>query len=586
MRFIVIADSHIRFPDDDVLTYPSNALMVGRNEYVVDLCNRVDASFVVHLGDIVHPLPVENAHEPAVQLAADVYRGLRHPVHFVAGNHDIGDKPNAWVAVPPVADENYAVYENYWGPAYRSFDVDGCHYVVVDTPVLNSGLEREHSQQRWLEHDLAAAAEAGLRIFVFTHYPPFVREHDEPEHYDNLGEPARSWLLDLVSAHEVEAVFAGHVHNFLYNRHRATDLYVLPSTGFVRPDYAELAAVAPEGEFGRDDPAKLGFFIVDVGPGGHEVRPVRTHGAASVSEPAEVSLAAAVQPDWTNPLGVTLRHGWMSSVEFPTAGLDEFGRKTVRNDASLLALWEARIREVRIPIGDVMTPAGAARVRHLASRGMRFTVRSAGVPAARARETMAELAGEIARWELVLGPDHVAAAAAILGGARLPSGLALAVAPVVALGSPGAEVHHFVTNGFTTVGDGSTLDQWLEHDPSAVFADVVFRVDSAEPIAPAVGRAQATAHRAGRRAVVNVELPRAGESTEFTGDDLVAARVVEALAAARTFPDAAVFLDAFMDHDRGYYPRHGLIDRRANPRFALARLVAAAAGTAGPSTAS
>jgi hypothetical protein len=27
-----------------------------------------------------------------------------------------------------------------------------------------------------------------------------------------------------------------------------------------------------------------------------------------------------------------------------------------------------------------------------------------------------------------------------------------------------------------------------------------------------------------------------------------------------------VFLDTFVDHDRGYYPRHGLLDRRYNPR--------------------
>ena len=226
-----MADSHIRFPDDDIETYPSNALMLKRNEFVVDVCNRINASFVIHLGDIVHPLPIEVGHEPAVELASDVYRRLDHPIHFVAGNHDIGDKPKALVAVPPVASENYHVFERYWGPPYKSFEIDNLHFVLVDTPVLNSRLDGEQAQKIWLEEDLATATRAGHRIFMFTHYPPFIRDPDENEHYDNLGEPARSWLLDLFDEHRIEAVFSGHVHNFLYNHRRGTEFYVLPSTG-------------------------------------------------------------------------------------------------------------------------------------------------------------------------------------------------------------------------------------------------------------------------------------------------------------------------------------------------------------------
>jgi hypothetical protein len=52
---------------------------------------------------------------------------------------------------------------------------------------------------------------------------------------------------------------------------------------------------------------------------------------------------------------------------------------------------------------------------------------------------------------------------------------------------------------------------------------------------------------------------------------------VEAVRAARRHPGAAIFLDTFMDHDRGYYPRHGLIDRRFDPRPALYALIAASA---------
>jgi len=101
LRFIVIADSHIRPPDQEIDAYPSNALMVQRNEFVVDLCNQIDAAFVVHLGDIVHPLPVEDTHREAIDLAHGVYAKSLHPIHFVPGNHDVGtNRTRSWRSLP------------------------------------------------------------------------------------------------------------------------------------------------------------------------------------------------------------------------------------------------------------------------------------------------------------------------------------------------------------------------------------------------------------------------------------------------------------------------------------------------------
>jgi predicted phosphodiesterase len=577
MRFIVLADSHIRFPDDDTATYPSNALMVDRNRRVVELCNRLDPEFVVHLGDIVHPLPVEDGHVPAVQLAADVYSQLNAPIHYVAGNHDIGDKPDALVAVPAVAEENYPVFEQYWGSPFGSFDHGGCHFVIVDTPALNSGLQREAAQRMWLDADLAAAREREQRIFVFTHYPPFVRDAAEDEHYDNLGEPARGWILATLARHEVEAVFSGHVHNFLYNHHEGTDLYVVPATGFVRPDYSELAAILPESEGGRDDPAKLGLFVVDVKDDGHTIVPVRTYGSVDVGAPTPPPVRAVCAPGWRSPVGVTLRHGWMSDVSFPTAGLDEFRRKTIRNDALLPALWEARISEVRIPVGDVAAGTARDRLNHLHGRGMNFTVRSAGVPDDPTIARVAAARPAIARWEIVVPPKDIPATLAAL--AEAPAGLPLAIAPLVPLGPPESTVHHFVTSGFDPSGSTS-LDELLEADAAGLIGEIVFRIAPNQPIGPAVAAASNRARAAARGAIVNIELARAGESTPFDDDAAVADRVEEAARAALSFPDVAMFLDGFVDHDRSYYPRHGLIDRRSNPRPALHRLIAVASASA------
>jgi len=571
LRFIVIADSHIRPPDQEVDAYPSNAFMVRRNEFVVDLCNRIDAAFVVHLGDIVHPLPVEDAHREAIDLARSVYDELRHPIHFVAGNHDVGDKPNAFVAVPAVAEANYPVYEDAWGPSFYSFDVEGCHFVILDAQLLNSGLEREDRQRAWIESDLDAASSGGQRIFAFTHYPPFVRDRHENEHYDNLGEPARSWLLDLLDRHGVEALFAGHVHNFLYNRHGETDLYVAPSTGFVRPDYSELASVPPAGENGRDDPPKLGIFVVDVTERGHSTRPVRSYGSVDPDQALPVSLDAALDPAWESPIGVTMRHAWMAVTDFPTAGLDEFTRKSIRNDAPLLALWEARIRHVRVPLSDLWQPSGAQRLADLADWGMRFTVFSAGVPDARTVETVSEAAGKIERWEIIARPDQFGAVISSMQESPIGD-VRRAISPIVPLGGPDITVHHFVSAGFSTRGD-ALLEELLELDAGHVCDDIVFRISSSGDVRGSVQEARDLAVACGRCAVVVVELPRRSESVVFDDDDAVARCVGDAAQASVANPQTAVFLDGFIDHDRGYYPRHGLIDRAFNPRQALYRVI-------------
>ena len=63
----------------------------------------------------------------------------------------------------------------------------------------------------------------------------------------------------------------------------------------------------------------------------------------------------------------------------------------------------------------------------------------------------------------------------------------------------------------------------------------------------------------------------------FADDGAVADRVTEAVHASKLVPGAVVFLDGFVDHDRSYYPRHGLIDRLFNPRPALYALITASA---------
>lgn len=570
--FAVIADSHIRLPSGDAEGgYPSNRHVAGRNRYVVESVNRLKPAFVIHLGDIVHPIPALPSHEAAVVLARQIYDGLDADLYLIPGNHDIGDKHNAWMPAPVVDAGSHVIYEKHWGKTYQSFDHQDCHFVLLDTPVLNSGLPREQEQAAWLENDLARNQEAGRRLFVFTHYPAFLYRPGEPKHYDNIEEPARSWLLDLLRVYGAEAVFSGHVHNFFFNRLDGTDHYILPSTAFVRPEYAEFAGVAPGDEFGRDDGGKLGFFMVRVEDAGHAIDPVRTYGFSADQEqpnkPRQVSGTGS-------RLGVSLRHSWAEPMELPTDGLDEFTRKQARNDYVIQALWELGITDIRVPIDDLASVNGRARMGDLFAKGHRFTVFSIDLPDEKTIELIDQYSPMVAAWEVIAPQDRLAAIIERLAELRTHLSVPVFLSPVVSLESPteeesaGLTFQHFASHGFSARDDG-LLQQALESGLAKSVDGVTFRVSPFKRPWQALSAIAAQAGASGLNVMVNLQLPRRNEGVPADDDVFLANHIAETVMAALAFPRTKIFLDTFVDHDRGYYPRHALIDRRYNPRPAF-----------------
>ena len=65
---------------------------------------------------------------------------------------------------------------------------------------------------------------------------------------------------------------------------------------------------------------------------------------------------------------------------------------------------------------------------------------------------------------------------------------------------------------------------------------------------------------------MNVRLANPNPAIANFNDDAIADRVAEAIKMAPTLKAASVQLDTFVDVDRGYNPRHGLLDRHYNFR--------------------
>jgi 3',5'-cyclic AMP phosphodiesterase CpdA len=250
---------------------------------------------------------------------------LKHPLYLTPGNHDVGDKPNDWAPAARVNEDHLALWDQHFGAQYQSFDHDDCHFIIINAQIINSGFPGEVAQREWLEKDLEA--NKGKRNFLYSHYPPYLSKPDEDENYDNIGEPGRTWILELLEKYGVEALFIGHVHNFWYYRHAGTDCYLLPSTAFVRHDYSEMYRVSPgaDTDFGRNDKPKLGYFIVHVHEGGHVCDIVRTYGAvvdAGSPETPEPDRVVPVHPrlNRRGDFGFDMRQSWMEIIEIPPTG--------------------------------------------------------------------------------------------------------------------------------------------------------------------------------------------------------------------------------------------------------------------------
>lgn len=566
VRFAVIADSHFHPAEGPTdAAWPSDALFNPRNVAAVAMVREAKPAFVIHLGDVPHPVPGLTTHLGALAMARDTYADLGVPLYVVPGNHDVGDKPHPWAPAPSVTEEKHTTFRAWWGAPWWVIERDGVRLIGIDTPILNSGIGLEAEQWQWLESVFPAPDERSLPTFVFLHYPPFLLTPDEPEHYDNLAEPGRARLLDLFARARVQAVFCGHVHHPFWNRHRDVDFYLLPSMAFVRPGYSELGRVGPGDEFGRNDADRLGFCIVHVGepgtasPGGqpgHRIEWVHT----ATPNPIQPGGPA---PDC--PLGLTLRHAWDAVLDIPADGLDPFRRKQARNDLALFASWELGAGVLRLPFEDLRRAGTRERLLALRHRGQRVVLYTAE------RLSPEDL-------DLVeLHRESIVAVEFIVPRAWLDRPLPECAVPrwVAAFGRHATEegryFSHFAPHGF------------LPGDPdlARVTGDgILFRIDPETDPAYGVHAAREAGQKLGKAIAALVLLPRGGEGVEFTDDDAITARVTAALLAARRHPDVRVILDTMMDHDRGYFPRHGLIDRRGNPRPAFRELVRLAKGGA------
>ena len=569
--FAIIADSHVTEEEASAIGgYDVDTVRLGvaRSRYVVQELNQLAPDFVVPLGGIPPPEPGTPAYEESAARFHRVYDDLTCPLYLVPGNHDIGEK--AFPGEPlfdqhaqrTVNDAMIAEYERHFQAQYFSFEHEDCVFVVINGMIVNSGLACEEEQRVWLEGLLKANQDR--RIYVFSHYPPYLSHADEPGHYDATDEPGRSWLLGMLEEHKVEGFWAGHVHNFFFNRHGPTSCYVLPSICFLRHDYHELFGVAPGMKQGRHDGAKLGYAVVEVYGNGHLHHIVRTHGRSL--EPDETLPAPSNDLPMVHGLapreqavGLYLRQPWCDSADIPTPwGLDAFRRKRIRNDYPLMALWEMGVRDLRVPLDDLADPATRKRMTELAALGHRFTAYTYGLPKGGARDALVEHGSILAAWEVVA--PTVGIAGLLAGIADLKGEI-----PVFFNASRVFAESFSSSHGLQADERGAVEAVLALNGARAAIDGVVFGIARDEAPAQAIETACRSVEGLGVKAAVHVQFAHRRPLDPEESERADANRIAESVVGAMAHGDVTVFLDNFTGIDRGYYFCGGLVDRLYNP---------------------
>jgi predicted phosphodiesterase len=561
LRIAVLGDTHLE-PVGEGVEPRSNR----RCRAAIGWIDALKPDLVVHLGDVVHPLPTLPDQAAAFDAAAALFGALRAPLLVTPGNHDIGDKPNPAMPAAAARRDWAAGWTARIGKLWESRCIAGCRLLLASGSRFGSSTPEEAAQWAWLEDELRAAQSLAERVFLFTHYPPFIRAPDEPGHYDNLDPAPRARLLALAACHGVEAILSGHAHAFFLNGVGGTLLHVVPAVAFARRDYAELARVAPapDEEFGRNETGRIGFALLDVLEEGHALHPVMTGGSEAATPPAQAlpGLRGHARLGRPAPLGLPLHHPWAEVVALPTnPPTAPFRRRLARDDRTIQLLWRLGATRLRIPREDIEDAAVRARVELLSGEGFRFWLATAGEPDEALLALVA--ATPLEGWEITLTPAELAEAGARLRAAPgLPAQRILA--PMRSTGAtPGAAPSALF------VGSGLAAEEAPDLAAGGgAFTGWMARIGRAEAVVPAVAGLAARGRAMRLAACATVCLMPERPDQDWRDDAAIAARVAEARAAALAHPEVTVWLDTFLDVDRGYYVRNGLADRRMNPRAA------------------
>jgi 3',5'-cyclic AMP phosphodiesterase CpdA len=225
MRVLLITDSHLA---------PTISAFNANWTAVRTFAHRVRADLTVHLGDIT----LDGAGDPAqYEFARTMCEDWPTPIHFVPGNHDVGDNPPGpgVTCDQPLDETQLARYRAHFGPDYWALAADGWRLVGLNTQLFGTDTATEAGQWEWLRAQACLCEVEPTAILL--HKPLFQDSPaDTKPHARYVPIAARRRMLDLLRPLDVRLVLSGHVHQYLDRCFDDIRHIWLPSTAFYLPD--------------------------------------------------------------------------------------------------------------------------------------------------------------------------------------------------------------------------------------------------------------------------------------------------------------------------------------------------------------
>ena len=225
---------------DDMPTNEGYRRDLFRFEQEIEVLNGLDLDFVYIAGDMTH-------------IAADVTRDwprllkkFRHPVVVAPGNHDMGNRLTA---------ENADRFVSVFGLEYQSFEVKGWRVIVGNSQYWRPTAEtaRTKRYEEWVLEQLDdAKRNAGGRLILATHIPPFVIRDNEPDSYENFPLAGRAARLARYADAGAQFYLAGHTHTMIQRGWKNMTLLNAENTCMnfdERPFGCRLLTIRPDASF-------------------------------------------------------------------------------------------------------------------------------------------------------------------------------------------------------------------------------------------------------------------------------------------------------------------------------------------------
>lgn len=171
------------------------------------------ADFVIVVGDMGNNPGDQSLVYVQWQICDSLFDLLPMPKYYIPGNNDIGyeDEP-CWT--PAMLQ----FYRDFWGPDYYSFDADSCHFIALNSTLLDTYSPHpcypySWEQDSFIHWDLQnIQSQEHKHIFFFFHFPLYLLSPSDPNGHAIVDRPRRDTILQYLTEYGVTSVFTGHWH--------------------------------------------------------------------------------------------------------------------------------------------------------------------------------------------------------------------------------------------------------------------------------------------------------------------------------------------------------------------------------------